>query len=419
MSVKPASVTSLLSGIAGIGTDPIRGGYSRPVFSTAELDLRSWFVAEANSRGLDVETDRNGIMWAWLDAPGRQRQDAVVTGSHLDSVPGGGAYDGPLGVASALAAVDLLRARQHVPDRPVVIAVFPEEEGSRFGLACLGSGLMTGSFEVDSALQLKDDGGDTLADVAARNNLTPRHMGVDKEALGRIGTFVELHVEQGRGLVDLAQPVAIGSSIIGHGRWRITITGQGNHAGTTLMDDRQDPMIVAARIVLGIQETARTTPLARATVGRLVPVPGGTNVIASRVQMWLDVRHPDDAVARAMVETIRQQARQVAAQEGCSVQLREESFSPTARFDPKLQRRLSTVLPDAPILDTGAGHDAGILAPFVPTAMLFVRNPTGISHSPEEHADEADVEAGAQALADVLADLTSSPTTAPTTATRT
>ncbi|MEV0704968.1 allantoate amidohydrolase [Saccharopolyspora sp. NPDC050389] len=403
------AVTSLLGGIHDVGTDPVRGGYSRPVFSNAELDLRAWFTSEAAARGLDVETDRNGIMWAWLDVASGERTDAVVTGSHLDSVPGGGAFDGPLGVASALAAVDLLQSRGHRPQRPLAIAVFPEEEGSRFGLACLGSGIMTGSVDVARALNLKDQEGNTLADVAGRNGLDPSHLGPDREAIGRIGAFVELHVEQGRGLVDLARPVAIGSSIIGHGRWRFTVTGQGNHAGTTLMSDRRDPMTVAARIVLAAQNAARSTPSARATVGRIAPVPGGTNVIASSVDVWLDVRHPDDDVARALVQKISDEAQGAATQEGCSVTIREESFSPTAHFDQGLQRRIAQVLPDAPVLDTGAGHDAGVLAPFVPTAMLFVRNPSGISHSPEEHAEPADSEAGAEALADVLADLTVRP----------
>ncbi|WP_190812661.1 allantoate amidohydrolase [Saccharopolyspora pogona] len=406
---RPSTVTSLLRGIHDVGTDPVRGGYSRPVFSNAELDLRTWFTSEAAARGLDVETDRNGIMWAWLDVPSGERTDAVVTGSHLDSVPGGGAFDGPLGVASALAAVDLLRGRGHQPQRPLAIAVFPEEEGSRFGLACLGSGIMTGVVDVARALNLTDEEGNTLADVVGRNGLNPNGLGLDREAIGRIGAFVELHVEQGRGLVDLAQPVAIGSSIIGHGRWRFTVTGQGNHAGTTLMSDRRDPMTVAARIVLAAQDAARSTPSARATVGRIAPVPGGTNVIASSVDVWLDVRHPDDEVARALVRTITDEAHGSAAREGCSVAIREESFSPTAHFEQSLQRRIARVLPDAPILDTGAGHDAGVLAPFVPTAMLFVRNPSGISHSPEEHVEPVDSEVGAEALADVLADLTDRP----------
>lgn len=405
MSDRTGTVTSLLRDIQDVGTDPVRGGYSRPVFSTAELDLRAWFTAEASARGLDVHTDHNGVMWAWLDVPSGERTGAVVTGSHLDSVPGGGAFDGPLGVASALTAVDLLRERGHRPRRPLAIAVFPEEEGSRFGSACLGSRIMTGTVDRARALDLKDAAGDTLADVAAGSGLDPHRFGPDEEALAGMGAFVELHVEQGRGLVDLGQPVAIGSSIIGHGRWRISVTGQGNHAGTTLMSDRHDPMAVAAHITLAAQKAARSTPSARATVGRIVPVPGGTNVIASSVDVWLDVRHPDDDVARGLVRTIAEETRAAAAQEGCSVSVREESFSPTAHFDPALGRHLTQVLPDAPILDTGAGHDAGVLAPFVPTAMLFVRNPSGISHSPEEHAEPDDSEAGAEALTAVLADL--------------
>ncbi|NYH77320.1 acetylornithine deacetylase/succinyl-diaminopimelate desuccinylase-like protein [Actinopolyspora biskrensis] len=184
--------------------------------------------------------------------------------------------------------------------------------------------------------------------------------------------------------------MAIGSSIIGHGRWRITVTGQGNHAGTTSMSDRHAPVAVAAHITLAAQKAARSTPSARATVGRIVPVPGGTNVIASSVDVWLDVRHPDDDVVRGLVRTIVEETGEVVAQEGCSVPVREESFSPTAHFATGLRHHLTRVLPDTPILDTGAGHDAGVLAPFAPTAMLCVRNPSGVSHSPEEHAEPDD-----------------------------
>jgi N-carbamoyl-L-amino-acid hydrolase len=129
-----ATVTSLLQDISTIGRDTSRGGYSRPVFSTAETDLRTWFIEKAERRGLDVHTDNNGIIWAWWDTSAGGRRDAVVTGSHLDSVPGGGAYDGPLGVASALVAVDILKARMLRPRRPLAIAVFPEEEGCHASL---------------------------------------------------------------------------------------------------------------------------------------------------------------------------------------------------------------------------------------------------------------------------------------------
>ncbi|MET0449584.1 MAG: allantoate amidohydrolase [Aeromicrobium sp.] len=402
MNHTPATVQQLLGDIGGIGRDPQRGGYSRFAYATAELELREWFVAEAQQRSMDVETDRNGAIWAWRPAADGSLDDAVVTGSHLDSVPGGGAFDGPLGIASAFAAVDTMDARGFTGDRPLAVVAFPEEEGGRFGLACLGSQLMTGAVTPDRARALTDADGITFAEAFARSGLDPAHIGRDEVALSRISSFVELHVEQGRGLIDLGRPVAIGSSILGHGRWRLTVTGQGNHAGATLMADRRDPMVAAAAIVVAVRDTVRTFDDARGTVGRIQPVPGGTNVIASRVDVWLDVRHPDDAVTRTVVSTIHDRARTIAAVEGCEVVLVEESYSGSVSFDGALRDRLSAVLPDAPVLDTGAGHDAGVLSAVVPTAMLFTRNPTGISHSPEEHIEDPDGELGAAALADVL-----------------
>lgn len=392
------TVTALLAEIADVGTDRLRGGYSRPVYSGAELELREWFAAHAEKRDLDLETDRNGVIWAWDGGPG---EGVIVTGSHLDSVPGGGAFDGPLGVASALVAFDELEARG-VSGRPRAIAVFPEEEGSRFGLACLGSQVMTGVVSAERALALTDADGTTFADACRTFGLDPEHVGADPQALARIGAFVELHVEQGRGLVDVDRPVAVASSILGHGRWRVSVNGEGNHAGATLMRDRRDPMVAAARVIMAVQALARETPGARATVGRLVPTPGGTNVIASRVDVWLDVRHPDDHVVHALVERIREAATRASADEGCTASVLEESYNPTVDFDPRLRDDLAHLLEGAPVLGTGAGHDAGVLKEAVRTAMLFVRNPTGVSHSPSEYVEPADAEAGAIALADAL-----------------
>jgi N-carbamoyl-L-amino-acid hydrolase len=405
MTDAPATVAGLLGDIRDVGRDPQRGGYSRFAYETAELELREWFVAEAMRRSMDVETDRNGAIWAWRPSAGGSLDNAIVTGSHLDSVPGGGAFDGPLGIASALAAVDLMDARRVTSDRPLAVVAFPEEEGGRFGLACLGSQLMTGAVTPDRARSLKDSDGNSFADAFVRAGLDPAHLGRDEEALGRISAFVELHVEQGRGLIDLGQPVAVGRSILGHGRWRLTITGEGNHAGATRMDDRRDPMVAAGGIIGAVRDVARTYDEARATVGRIQPIPGGTNVIASRVDIWLDARHPDDAITVALVDAIHNRARTIAAEEGCEIVLVEESLSSSVSFDSDLRARLSSVLPDAPVLETGAGHDAGVLSAVVPTAMLFVRNPTGVSHSPEEHVEDHDTELGAAALADVLSDL--------------
>lgn len=404
-----ADAQALLDEIAEVGRDRVRGGYSRHGFDAADAELRGWFTERAGRAGLDVETDRNGNLWAWWGAPG---PDAVVTGSHLDSVPGGGAFDGPLGVASALSAVATLRDDGFTPVRPFAVVVFAEEEGSRFGVPCLGSRLLTGSLDADRTRALRDRDGVTFAEAAAGAGLDPARIGADPDALGRIGRFVELHVEQGRGLVDLGCPVAVGSSVIAHGRWRFSLAGQGNHAGTTLIPDRRDPMLPAAAVVAAARRIAAGVPDARATVGRLEPNPGGTNVIASTVDLWLDVRTPGGDV-RAIVEDISAAARAAAAEEGCRLRVVEESYSGDVVFDPGLRDELRSAIDSGldsaigsptpvPVLPTGAGHDAAVLAGRVPTAMLFVRNPTGISHAPEEFAEPADVACGADALAMVV-----------------
>jgi N-carbamoyl-L-amino-acid hydrolase len=226
--------------------------------------------------------------------------------------------------------------------------------------------------------------------------------------------FVELHVEQGRGLIDLGQPVAIGTSILAHGRWRLEFTGQGNHAGTTRMAGRHDPVVAAARTVLAARDLGQAADdhhddskkrQARATIGRAELIPGGTNVIASAAVAWLDARAHDDAALAALVGDITGAARATAAAEGCAVTVTQESLSPLVEFDAALRERIAGLLPGAPRLATGAGHDAGVLAALIPTAMLFVRNPTGISHAPQEGATDGDCRAGVDALTTVLRDL--------------
>lgn len=398
-----ARFASAWSELAGVGRDKQRGGYSRHVFDDADMQLREWFTAQARRRGLDVETDRNGNLWAWWGQPG---PGAVVTGSHLDSVPGGGAFDGPLGVVSALLAVDELRARGVRPGRPLAVVCFMEEEGGRFGLPCLGSRLMTGAADADHVRRLRDPEEVSLAEAARRVGFDPTWMGPDPERLAMLGVFVELHVEQGR-LLHAADPTAtvgIGSQIVAHGRWRLTVAGEGNHAGTTLPGDRHDPMIPAAAAVFAARRLIAEHPGAVATIGRLQPIPGGTNVIASSVNAWLDVRYGSAEQTARLVDEIVAAVRDEAELEGCSLVVHRESASDRVEFDIGLAARLSERL-SAPAIPTGAGHDAGVLSAHLPTAMLFVRNPTGISHAPGEHAETRDCLTGVRALADVLEDL--------------
>ncbi|WP_194837157.1 allantoate amidohydrolase [Nocardia sp. XZ_19_369] len=395
-------VNELMGEIAGVGRDARRGGYSRHVYDYADFELRDWFIDQALDSGLDVNTDRNGNIWAWWGNPGSA---AVVTGSHLDSVPGGGAYDGPLGVASALAAVEILQGKGFTPAKPLALLVFAEEEGGRFGVPCLGSRLLTGAIDADRARNLRDTDGVTLAEAAVKAGHDPKRFGADPESLAQIGCFVELHVEQGRGLIELDSPVATGSSIIAHGRYRFSFSGQGNHAGATRLADRHDPMLPAATVVAAARRAAAAMTDARATVGRLVPTPGGTNVIASTVDLWLDARVSGEGRTAALVADITEAARAAAEAEGCELTVTEESYSDDVVFDETLRSRMDKVLGGVPALPTGAGHDAGILAAHVPSGMLYVRNPTGISHAPEEYAEPADIDSGAQSLARVLEEL--------------
>jgi N-carbamoyl-L-amino-acid hydrolase len=387
-----------LDDLTALGRDAHSGGYRRFAWTAEDATLREWFAGEATARGLDLTADRAGNQTAWWGDPDA-RGPGVVTGSHLDSVPDGGAFDGPLGVVSAFAALDALRAEGHTPSRPIGVALFGDEEGARFGVACAGSRILTGALSADRAAGLTDADGTTMAEAVARAGHRP--LGPDPEALRRIGTFVELHVEQGRALVDLGRAVAVGTAINPHGRWRIDLAGRADHAGTTRLADRDDPMLAFAEVVLAARAAAERHN-AVATCGKVRVAPNGVNAIPSHVTAWLDARGEDAERVRAVVAVVAD----VAAAGGT---LTEESWTDRTAFDPALAGRLAALLDDAPLLPTGAGHDAGVLAAArIPTAMLYVRNPTGVSHSPEEHAEEADCAAGVAALTTVLRELTTS-----------
>ena len=385
--------------LAPVGLDRRTGGYRRFTWTPEDVALREWFVGEAQRRSLDVVADRSGNVWAWTADP--DSRPGLVLGSHLDSVPDGGAYDGPLGLVSAFAAIDLLKERGTPIAGPLGIVCFAEEEGARFGVACTGSRLLTGALDPDRARRLTDDCGTTFAEAAAARGFDVRNLGSDPEALRRVGTFVELHIEQGRGLVHQDAPMGVASSIHPHGRWRFELTGRADHAGTTRLVDRVDPMLRLATAI----STARTSAERHgtlATIGKVAVRPGAVNAIPSGVTAWLDVRGESPEHVLGVVAEVASAAAADAV---------EESWTAASPFAASLRSRLAALLaaPDgsaAPILTTGAGHDAGVLAAAgIDTAMLFVRNPTGVSHSPHEHADAADCSAGVEALATVVAAL--------------
>ncbi len=382
--------------LACIGRDSESGGYRRFAWTSVDSELREWFVAAADQRGMAVTVDRCGNQWAWWGDP--DLAPGVVTGSHLDSVPAGGAFDGPLGVVSAFAAVDALRADGVVPSRPLGVVNFCDEEGARFGVACAGSRMLTGALAPERALALRDAGGVTMAE-ALRTAGRPTDVGRDHQTLRRVAAFVELHVEQGRSLAYLDSPLAVASAVWPHGRFRADLPGEANHAGTTRLDDRRDPTLGYARLILAAREAAELHG-AVATCGKVRIEPNGVNAIPSHVTAWVDARAPHESAVRAVVGELAVVARDAGGR------LVEESWTDETPFDAELRAQLMCVLPGVPVLATGAGHDAGILAAEgIPTGMIFVRNPTGVSHSPAEFAERDDCLAGVTALAGVLVEL--------------
>jgi beta-ureidopropionase / N-carbamoyl-L-amino-acid hydrolase len=390
------------------GRDEQTGGYRRYSWTEADTACRAWFTGTATSLGLSTDCDGNGNLWAWWGGQGPEAPPAVVTGSHLDSVPDGGAYDGPLGIVSAFAAISQLRAGGFRPARPIGVAAFTEEEGARFGVACLGSRLLAGLIDPAAAIQLRDQDGVSLAEAMLAAGRDPALIGPDEELLARIGSYVELHIEQGSMLGGLGSAIGIADGIWPHGRWRLDFTGRADHAGTTRLPDRRDPMLPFAATALAARQAAADHG-ALATIGKVVAEPGAANAISSAVHAWLDARAPDAGVLDQVVESVSAAAGAAAATHDVGFEMRRESFTPLVSFDQELRDQIAAVLAaagqQAPVLPTGAGHDAGVLAARIPTAMLFVRNPTGVSHSPAEHAEQADCEAGVAALATVLADL--------------
>jgi len=391
-----------------LGRDPGTGGYRRYSWTPADAQCRAWFTRQAERLGLAVEPDNNGNLWAWWDPRSQQRTNAIVTGSHLDSVPDGGGYDGALGVASALAAVEMLIDKNFYPERALALALFTEEEGARFRVPCLGSRLMTGAIDPETARGLTDDDGFTLAAAMAAAGADASLLGPRGDLLESMAAFVELHVEQGRGLAPMGAALGLAEGIWPHGRWRLAFSGRADHAGTAAFADRNDPMLPYASTVLAARRAAAERG-ALATFGKVIAEPGGANGVSSTVTAWLDARAPDEGALADTVTAVRSAAEFSSAEHGVALSVRPESYTPVVRFDQRLRDRIAGVLAAAgvmaPVLPTGAGHDAGVLAARVPAAMLFVRNPTGVSHSPAEHADLADCEAGVRALALVLEDL--------------
>ncbi len=319
----------------------------------------------------------------------------------------GGRFDGALGVVCGLIAVHLL-LRRGAPARPVAAVSFADEEGGRFDTPTFGSRAMAGRLDVTSLLERRDRDGVTLRAALAGAGLVPEALGPDPDRVARIAALLEVHIEQDTLLTERDRPLGLGTELLPHGRWRLDLHGEANHAGTTPMRVRRDPMLALGAAILAARRVA-VEEGTLATVGKLEVTPNATNAIPERASLWLDVRgHGDEAIART-VERVLDATREQADRDGVRLECRSESLVGAVRFSAALRRRVATVLAehgfeDVP-MSTGAGHDSGALATVLPTAMLFIRSATGASHSARELASVEDCVCGIMVLTEVLATL--------------
>ncbi len=349
-----------------------------PPMREVHARLRTWM----EQVGMDVSIDAAGNLRGRY--AGATPGPALFIGSHLDTVPDAGAFDGVLGVVFAIALVECLERRRL--KFPIEVVGFSEEEGVRFGTPFIGSRALAGSFD-PALLELRDAGGVSVADAIRAFGLDPA--GIPGARAGDALGYLEFHIEQGPLLESRGFPLAVVEKIVGQSRLEFVFEGQANHAGTTPMRFRRDALAGAAEWISALESEPAVAPAGLVvTVGRLEVAPGASNVIAARASGSLDVRHPDDTVRQQAVERLSDCARQVAARRGLRVsvhpQLDQPAVAMDARLSEKLERGMAAAGLAAHRMSSGAGHDAMILAPRMPVAMLLLRTPGGISHHPEE-----------------------------------
>jgi hydantoinase/carbamoylase family amidase len=391
---RPSLVNELLDEINRFGALE-DGGVERLAWSPAEIAARAWVAERARDLGLEVSYDEAGNVWALGGG-----ESAVVMGSHLDTVPRGGRFDGALGIAAAL---DALGAAGEADRKGRGLVCFTDEEGVRFGLGMMGSRAIAGSLTAEELAGARDAHGAALTDVMSAAGFDPARVADAASRRERVSAYLELHVEQGRRLERAGVALGVVASIAGLRQWRIEVRGETNHAGTTAPGDRRDALQPAAALILEAHRTMTAAENVVATVGDVNVVGGAPNVIPGRVTCVLDVRSPsEEALARAADEILGA-CETAARRHRCELHVSEKKrFAPVA-MDPRvvdaLRDAAAAECGDPPLLDSMAGHDGMNLGRAgVPCGMLFVRSIGGISHSSRELSSAEDCAAGARAL---------------------
>jgi N-carbamoyl-L-amino-acid hydrolase len=390
--------------LAQIGATP-KGGVCRLAASDLDRDARNLFISWCEAAGCTVTVDRIGNIFA--RRPGRNPDlPPIMTGSHLDTQPTGGKFDGAYGVMAGLEVIRTLNDLGYETEAPIEIVAWTNEEGSRFSPAMVGSGVFAGVFDLQYGLERPDNvSGVTLGAELERIGFA----GPDAVGGRVVAAYFEAHIEQGPILEAASLPVGIVTGAQGQRWYEITVTGQEAHAGPTPMPRRRDALVGAARMIDAVNRIGHAhAPYACATVGFVQVSPNSRNTIPGRVFFTVDFRHPDDAVLTAMDAELREACAEAAASQQLDVEVKEFWYFPPTPFDPQLVGKVrdAAVALGYPHQDivSGAGHDAVYLARVAPTAMIFVPCVGGISHNEIEDAKPDDLTAGCNVLLNALLD---------------
>ena len=373
----------------------VRGETTRTFLSLPMRDVHAFLTAWMQRLGMRVRVDAMGNLRGVYTGQGASdpRRPRLMLGSHVDTVPNAGAYDGVLGVVIGIALIEALGGRRMSFDIEVV--AFSEEEGVRFGVPFLGSRAVTGQVD-DDLLARQDKDGTTVAQAI-------RDFGLDSAELSDaalstdVRAYLEFHIEQGPVLESLGRKLGVVEAIVGQSRFRLTFHGSANHAGTTPMRLRRDALAGAAEWMLEMERIAHRTTGLVATVGWIEATPGAANVIPGESTLSLDVRHASDHVRKEAAGIMMEAAREIAAARGLTVSEVMLLDQAAVRMDEGLVARLRSAMErvgeQPQLIVSGAGHDAMVMAVRVPSAMLFLRSPGGVSHHPGESVLPQDVEA--------------------------
>jgi N-carbamoyl-L-amino-acid hydrolase len=373
-----------LSELDQVGFGP--AGVTRLAWTPEDAACREWFKRQARDAALRVEVDPAGNLWA---VPGVDPPWWAV-GSHLDSVRGGGRFDGPLGVAAGFE----LAART---SQPLAVISFADEEGARFNTPTFGSKALAGKLDLPAVLERRDHGGVTLGDAMREFGADPDRLGEAPGWLEKLAGLVEIHIDQSRDVARAEVPCGLVRGLANRMRLEVEITGRADHAGTTPRDERSDALIAAARLIVAVDASF---PEMTVTTSRIVVEPNAPTTIAARVRLWTDVRSPRDQDLDRALARLRELAPDGSR---VSVASRTAGTEFDAALRAELARRADEVIGrQAPEVLCYAGHDAGVLADLTRTAMVLVRNPTGVSHSPEERVDLGDAEVAMRVVACAL-----------------